>query len=298
MDYDATAMPAVYDAGRGYSPRVLDGWLAAIARVAGAGRPIRDILDLGCGTGRYTGALAARFGASVVGIDPSEEMLAHARRKSAAGARYQQGAGEALPLPTASVDMVFMSMVFHHFAERDRVARECLRVLRSGGVVVLRAGVTDRVADYPYVPFMPRTRELIERSLTSLATVGATFEDAGFVLQAHELVMSETAASWPDYAERVALRADSILVQLAEDEFAEGLAALRTYAATAKGAVTEPTDLFAFRKPTGSAQPDERRPAGDALCAGAVRHERGASACRHPAVGAAVSAGERRRPVR
>jgi hypothetical protein len=63
---------------------------------------------------------------------------------------------------------------------------------------------------------------------------------------------SETAASWPIYAERVALRADSILIQLADDEFAEGLVALRTYAATTSGTVTEPTDLFAFRKQAGA----------------------------------------------
>jgi ubiquinone/menaquinone biosynthesis C-methylase UbiE len=195
--------------------------------------------------------MAEHFDASVVAIDPSEKMLAQARRKPPARVRYLRGSGEALPLPDASIDMIFMSMVFHHFTARDRVALECHRVLRPQGAVVLRAGVTDRIDDYPYVPFFPRTRDLIERSLTTLATVRRTFGDAGFALQAHEVVMSETAASWPDYAQRVALRADSILIQLSEDEFAEGLAALRTYAASgsARGAVVEPTDLFAFRKP-------------------------------------------------
>jgi SAM-dependent methyltransferase len=250
MDYDSTAMPAVYDAGRGYSPQVLDQWLLAIARVAGSQRPIRDILDLGCGTGRYSGALSEHFGATVVAVDPSEQMLARARSKPTVRVRYLRGSGEALPLPDASVDMIFMSMVFHHFAARDQVALECRRVLRPQGVAVLRAGVTDRIDDFPYVAFFPRTRDLIGHSLTSLATIGQTFEDAGFALQAHKVVMSETAASWSAYAERVALRADSILIQLTEDEFAEGLAALRTYAATgsASGSVTEPTDLFAFRR--------------------------------------------------
>jgi SAM-dependent methyltransferase len=251
VDYDATQMPAVYDAGRGYSPEVLGAWLAAIARVAGEERRIEDILDLGCGTGRYSGPLAEHFAASVVAVDPSAQMLAQARRKNVARVRYLQGAGEALPLPDASVDLIFMSMVFHHFTARDQVALECHRVLRPRGVAVLRAGVTDRIDDFPYVPFIPRTRDLISRSLTSLATVRRTFEGVGFALSAHEVVMSEAAASWADYAERVALRADSILVQLAEDEFAEGLAALRTYAAagSASGAVIEPVDLFAFRKP-------------------------------------------------
>jgi len=250
MDYDATPMPGVYDAGRGYSPAVLALWLEAVARVAGDARPIDDILDLGCGTGRYTGSLAERFGARVVAMDPSEKMLALARRKHTAGVRYVHGAGEALPLSGGSMDMVFMSMVFHHFGDPDQVARECRRVLRNDGVAVLRVGVTDRIDDYPYVPFFRRTRSLIERSLTSLAAVRRTFVDAGFKLQKHEVVMSETAASWRDYAERVALRADSILVQLDENEFAEGLAALRAYAGRQppNAAVIEPVDLLAFRR--------------------------------------------------
>lgn len=250
MDYDTTTMPAAYDAGRGYAPEVLKLWLDAIARVAGAARPIRDILDLGCGTGRYSGALAQHFGASVVAIDPSDKMLAEAKAKNAPGVRWLRGSGEALPLPDASVDMVFMSMVFHHFADREQVARECHRVLRQDGVAVLRVGATERIDDYPYTPFFPRTRDLIARSLTSLAAVQETFEHAGFAAQAHEVVMSETASSWPEYAERVSLRADSILIQLAEDEFAEGLAALRAYAAqpTRAGPVIEPVDLLAFRR--------------------------------------------------
>jgi ubiquinone/menaquinone biosynthesis C-methylase UbiE len=250
MDYDTTTMPAAYDAGRGYAPHVLSLWLDAIARVAGHGRPIHDILDLGCGTGRYSGALAMRFGASVTAVDPSEKMLAEARAKNAAGVRCLSGSGEALPLPDASVDMVFMSMVFHHFGDRDQVARECHRVLREDGVAVLRAGVTDRIDDYPYTPFFPRTRDLIARSLTTLAEVQQTFERAGFMPQAHEVVMSETAASWPEYVGRVKLRADSILIQLGEDEFANGLDALRAYAAepARSGPVIEPVDLFAFRR--------------------------------------------------
>ena len=250
MDYDTTTMPAAYDAGRGYAPHVLDRWLQAFARVAGTAHPIHDILDLGCGTGRYAGALAEHFGASVVAIDPSEKMLAEARRKHPAGVRHLRGDGEALPLPDASVDMVFMSMVFHHLADRDQVARECRRVLRAGGVAVLRVGAAERIDDYPYTPFFPRTRELIARSLTSLAAVQDTFARAGFALQAHEVVMSETAASWREYAERVSLRADSILIQLGEAEFAEGLAALRAHAAqpATRGAVIEPVDLLAFRR--------------------------------------------------
>lgn len=250
MDYDTTTMPAVYDAGRGYSRQTLKMWLAAIERAAGRSRRIEAILDLGCGTGRYSGALAEHFGAQVTAVDPSEKMLAEARRKQAPNVTCLQGHGEKLPLADGSVDMVFMSMVFHHFADPDQVARECHRVLRDGGMVVLRGASTEQVDGYPYLPFFPRTEQLIRHSIRSVAAMQAPFREAGFDVASHEIVMSEVGASWLDYAQKIALRADSILVQLTDAEFAAGLAALRTHAAAqpADQPVIEPVDLLAFRR--------------------------------------------------
>jgi ubiquinone/menaquinone biosynthesis C-methylase UbiE len=39
------------------------------------------VLDLGCGTGRFSEALAAQFDAHVIGLDPSLKMLQVAREK-------------------------------------------------------------------------------------------------------------------------------------------------------------------------------------------------------------------------
>ena len=55
MDYDRTKMPAAYDAGRGYPPAVLAFWLEVISRWVPTGT-VSDIVDIGCGTGRYSAA--------------------------------------------------------------------------------------------------------------------------------------------------------------------------------------------------------------------------------------------------
>lgn len=248
VDYDQTQMPAAYDAGRGYRPAILSMWLDVIARRL-QGEPIDDILDVGCGTGRYSAALAAHFGARVVAVDPSGKMLAEARKKSAQGVRFERAAAESLPLPDASMDMVFGSMVFHHFDDPDRAVGEFHRVLRPGGHVCLRGGTTDQLESYAYVPFFPTSRGIIQESLTSRAFIEATFEGAGFRLISHELIDSEAGESWRHYADKVALRADSILAQLPEDDFDAGLASLRRYAGAAPldGPVIEPVDFFVFR---------------------------------------------------
>src|ERR1700722_12543181 len=110
MDYDTTTMPAVYDAGRGYSRQTLELWLAAIEKAAGGARRIEAIPDLGCGTGRYSGALAEHFGAKVTAVDPSEKMLAESRRKNAANVICLQGHGAKLPPRGGGRDAVFLSV--------------------------------------------------------------------------------------------------------------------------------------------------------------------------------------------
>jgi SAM-dependent methyltransferase len=248
VDYDQGNIPSSYDAGRAYAPATLTLWLDRISRCAPRG-VVSRILDLGCGTGRYSGALANHFEAQVVGIDRSAKMLAEARKKSAPLVVYTRGSGESLPLRDASIDMVFMSMVFHHFADQPGAARECRRVLRGGGTVCLRAATVNRIATYPYVPFFARSRVILETTLQNQERIEAIFHDAGFELARHELVRHEVAANWRVYADKIAAGADSILAQLSEREFLQGMRLLNQHAANADEVpVDEVVDLFAFRR--------------------------------------------------
>src|SRR5437763_1037767 len=96
MDYDGTPLAEVYDRGRTYPPGTLENWLTRIADAA-AGLRVRDILDVGCGTGRYTCPLAEHFDANACGVDPSATMLAHAQRRSTDQVRFCSAAAESLP---------------------------------------------------------------------------------------------------------------------------------------------------------------------------------------------------------
>jgi len=96
----------------------------------------RTVLDLGCGGGFMSEALAAR-GAEVTGVDLSRGAIAIARRHAASGGlaiRYLVASGEDLPLPDASVDCVVCVDVLEHVRSLDRVLDEIRRVLRPGGV--------------------------------------------------------------------------------------------------------------------------------------------------------------------
>ena len=92
----------------------------------------RTVLDAGCGTGRYMRLLRA-LGARVVGVDRSHAMVARAHRVHRAVAR---GDMYALPIATASCDVIVSGLAIPDVPNFKRVAAEWARVLRPRGVVV------------------------------------------------------------------------------------------------------------------------------------------------------------------
>jgi len=102
---------------------------------------------------------------------------------------------------------------------------------------------------YPYVPFFPRSRTLLERRLPSLAFQRGVFEAASFETLSSEVVTQQIAPDYSAYADRLSMKADSMLASLDDEEFEAGLDAVRSKAATtARCAVTEPIDFVVFRK--------------------------------------------------
>lgn len=248
MDYDATDIASTYDLGRDHGPGFLDLWMKVVSAQV-KDQSIETILDLGCGTGRFTEALAVRFDAEVIGVDPSQKMLDQARSKSSeARIRYEHGRGESIPLPDNSVDLIFMSMIFHHFEDPALVARECRRALRGGATAFLRTGTRESISSYAYIDFFPASKPILEEVLPAGAFVREVFEAAGFHMVTSEAVTQEIAPSYAAYAEKLAAGADSVLAKLSSSEFDAGMKALQAHAAHSDAeAVSEPIHVFVFQ---------------------------------------------------
>jgi SAM-dependent methyltransferase len=248
MNYDQTDIPAGYDLGRDHGPAMLELWMNAIASHLDGFAPAR-ILDLGCGTGRFSDALALHFNADVLGMDPSLKMLERARQKKSRGrVHYQLGRAEAIPLESKSIDAIFMSMSFHHFEDQQLAAHECRRVLREPGRVFIRTGTREQIPAYPYYPFFPASHPIMEEVLPNHTTLRAVFEAAGFHMTAWDVITQTIAPSWAAYADKLAAGADSVLARLDPKDFENGVAAVRQHGAgVADHAIVEPIDLFVFR---------------------------------------------------
>jgi len=106
------------------------------------GRPLRGlrVLNVGCGTGGFNVA-AERAGAETWGIDASADAIriCALRRALGAGGRYAVAAAEALPFPDGTFDLVYCLSTLEHVADVERAVREMVRVLRTGGAVMVYA---------------------------------------------------------------------------------------------------------------------------------------------------------------
>lgn len=93
----------------------------------------RSVLDAGCGTGRYLAALAARGAGPLTGVDFSAAMLT---RVAVPGAARILGDLTALPLATASMDVVVSGLALNDVAALELALAEMARVLAPGGTLV------------------------------------------------------------------------------------------------------------------------------------------------------------------
>lgn len=107
-------------------------YLVARELVAG-----RDVLDVACGEG-YGSAMLASVARSVVGVDIAPEAVAHARAKYLLpNLRFIEGDCAALPLDSASVDVVVSFETLEHHDRHEEMLSEIRRVLRSGGLLIM-----------------------------------------------------------------------------------------------------------------------------------------------------------------
>ena len=106
-------------------------------------QPGERVVDVGCGTGVFLGALASGVGAAgaVAGLDHSSKLLAEARARLVAGGlddlvTLHEGDAHRLPFPDGSFDAGHAERVLMHLEDPDQAIRELRRVVRPEGRVV------------------------------------------------------------------------------------------------------------------------------------------------------------------
>ncbi|MGD0994878.1 MAG: class I SAM-dependent methyltransferase [Candidatus Bathyarchaeia archaeon] len=134
QDFDRRS--ATYENSRrqGY---IFDRVQRIVLDLAKNGKKPESILDVGCGTGRLLRKAKEYWpDARLIGVDPAEGMIQQATQLLS-DAEFHVAMAESLPLPDASVDLVFSTLSFHHWSDQANGVGEIARVLRLQGRFLL-----------------------------------------------------------------------------------------------------------------------------------------------------------------
>lgn len=236
-----------YPTARALSAETAETWSTVLHKFI---TPASTVLDLGCGTGRFSCLMAEQFEAHVIGLDPAFGMLqAGVRRVARGDIFYALARAKSLPLSDSSCDVAWLSHVIHHIPDPEACARELHRVVRRDGYVLIRGTFGDRLDGFPTLfRFFPGARQ-IAAQFPTLAQVIAVFRSVGFTVESLQSVQQKTCDSLREFAGRTGLRADSTLVLLPDPEFESCQTSLEQAAACEHkpSPVIETLDLLVLR---------------------------------------------------
>ncbi len=230
MAYGQSDVHLRYDAGRTLSSAATRALMETLRRHVP--HSVALVVDLGCGTGRFSHALYEAFENRVLGVDPAANMIAVAKSKLHPSAIvFLEGSAERMPLEDDSADLVFMSQVFHHLVDRGAALAEIRRVLRNDGRLAIRQTTLENLDSYFYQCFFPEARQLDERRLPSRNGLVDLAKSCGYRLLALDTLRSEIAQTSDEYIGKIGLRTYSDLESISDEAFQIGLHALAAYAA-------------------------------------------------------------------
>jgi SAM-dependent methyltransferase len=178
----------------------------------------RRVLDVGCGTGRLSAALAER-GSRVWGIEPSPEMAEQARAR---GVHVKVASAEHLPFKEGWFERAVLWLVAH-LVDRPAVFAELARVLGPEGRIAIATFDPAHFAEYYLNRLFPSLERIDRGRFPEPGPLVAELEGAGFeprllpLSQRGELAREEVLR-------RIRGRFISTLGLLDEAEFSQGLA--------------------------------------------------------------------------
>jgi ubiquinone/menaquinone biosynthesis C-methylase UbiE len=258
-NYDAIA--AGYD--RRYALHEYAGVKQSLSNFLSGGSSVDAVLEVGCGTGHWLAARAARTTPSpaertdraaasaerLFGVEPSSGMIARARA-AAPGARLVRARAEALPWRDATFDRVYCVNALHHFADRVAFFAEARRILKPGGglLTIGKDPHADRDGWWVY-DYFPETLAIDRQRFARVRTLRGELAVAGFAWTESfecdriESLMPATDALTAGVVDRAYT---SQLTVLSDDEFAAGVARIRAANAAAGGALQLTADFWLY----------------------------------------------------
>ncbi|MDB5018386.1 MAG: mraW [Mucilaginibacter sp.] len=137
-------------------------------------------LDIGCGTGNYTIALS-NLGLNFTGVDPSENMLQEARKRSGK-ISWLKGSAECLPVIDDTFNSVIATLTIHHWTDLEQSFKEIHRVTKENGTVVLFTATPEQMNGYWLNYYFPEMLKSSIDQMPAMDSIKDALTNSGFEL--------------------------------------------------------------------------------------------------------------------
>lgn len=180
--FSNSQMESKYDTiGTGYnSTRKADPFLTERLFYHLQPKTDRVYLDIGCGTGNYTIALADK-GFHFIGVDPSVKMLHEAKSRNNT-ITWLKGTADQIPIDDKSFDGIIATLTIHHWTDLKKAFTELDRVLSENGRVVLFTSTPEQMEGYWLNFYFPNMLHSSITQMPSLADIEEAIKHTGLCI--------------------------------------------------------------------------------------------------------------------
>ncbi len=140
--------------------------------------PNGKFLDIGCGTGNYTIAMAQK-GLDMFGVEPSEKMLQIAKHRDK-NINWIKGNAEAIPTENEMFDGIFGTLTLHHWTDIETAFKELYRVSKENSRVIFFTSTPEQMKGYWLNHYFPKMLEKSILQMPSFSTIQNAATNAGF----------------------------------------------------------------------------------------------------------------------
>lgn len=212
-----------------FSDENLSFWVPLIIECAGIAGG-ETVLDVGCGTGGFSAAIASVSAACVVGLDQSGDFIEFARshhQTDRGRVGWVNGDAGDLPFGGDSFDRVVLSLVLHQLAEPGRAVREAARVTRTGGSVLVRTIAPEDAGSRVPARFFPSMADADQARMPAVAQIELWLANAGLEITLARRVLRNARLTLAEQVNHAQIEVRSRYTSIGEDELYEGLRLMR-----------------------------------------------------------------------
>ena len=211
---------------------------------------ISSVLDLGGGTGRFSPLLQTLYDCPVYALDPSVEMLRQGVSRNYKNIHWITSNAEYIPLRSSSIDLIWMSNVYHHLENHVNACHEIFRVLIDRGNFVIRNGTQETDGEIAWNKFFPEAIEFDKDRIPHKQDIIDFISSHGFDFIEYKVIYQLFASSYREYYEKISQRGLSSLLAITDRAFDEGCRRLLEWVKKQplNTPVFEPIDHFFFIK--------------------------------------------------